>query len=187
MNPMLLDRARSVLVIVDVQERLLPAIADRDRLLGRIVLLLEAAKALDIPVVATEQYPQGLGATAEVVRRALPAGVTPVGKTTFSCAATPGFRDRLPAGRHQVVLAGVEAHVCVLQTALELAMDAARSVFVVGDAVASRRAGDAESACDRMRAAGITLLPAESAVFEWLRDSATPAFKTLQPALKGLG
>lgn len=186
MNPSLLDRARSVFVIVDVQEKLLPAIPDRDRVLGRIGLLLEAARALSIPVIATEQYPQGLGPTVEHVRAALPSGAAPLAKSTFSCAASPGFRDRMPAGRDQVVLAGIEAHVCVTQTALELAADPARSVFVITDAVASRRAGDAAAALDRLRAAGVTLLPTESAVFEWLRDAAHPAFKSLQPSLKAM-
>ncbi len=187
-SPGLLDRARSVLVVVDVQEKLLPAIPDRDRLLGRVALLLDAARALGVPVIATEQYPRGLGATVAVVRDALPAGTTPLEKTMFSCAAAPGFRERLAAtGRDQVVLAGIEAHVCVAQTALELAADVVRTVFVAADGVASRRADDARVALDRLRGAGITLLPAESVVFEWLRDAARPEFKALQPALKALG
>lgn len=187
MKPMLLDRARSILVIVDVQEKLLPAISGSGRLLGRLNLLLEAARTLGVPVLVTEQYPKGLGPTVEPLRRNLPAGTMTMEKTSFSCSAAPGFRDRLAAtGRDQVVIAGIEAHVCVMQTAIELAADPARPVFVVADAVSSRRPEDARSALDRMRAAGIAILPAESTVFEWLRDAAHPVFKALQPALKAL-
>lgn len=187
MNPTLLDRARSVLVIVDVQDKLLPAIADRDRLFSRLELLIETAKLLAIPVVSTEHYPKGLGPTADRIRLALPADATPLLKTTFSCLGAPEFRDRLVAtGRNQVVIAGIEAHICIMQTSLELAADPSRSVFVVVDAVSSRRPEDTRVALDRLRDAGVTLLPAESAVFEWLRDSRDPAFKALQPALKAL-
>lgn len=181
----LLDRARSVLVVVDVQEKLMPHIHAAAPLQARLELLLDAAVRLGVPVIVTEQYPQGLGPTVPAIRAALPAG-DPVVKTDFSCAPVPAFRERLAAvGRSQVVLAGIEAHVCVAQTALELAGGGA-AVWVVADAVGSRRPLDRDTAIERFRAAGVGVVTAESVVFEWLRRAGTPEFKALSPRIRDL-
>lgn len=187
MHDGLLSRDASVLVVVDVQERLAPVIHGREGLLARVELLVAAAGLLGVPVLVSEQYPQGLGRTVEAVRRALPAGTIPVEKTEFSCAPVPEFAARLAAlGRTQVVLAGMETHVCVAQTALDLRSRDGGSVWVAADATGSRRPEDARIALERLRAAGVGITTAEAVVFEWLRRAGTPEFKAMQARLKAL-
>jgi nicotinamidase-related amidase len=185
MKPELLSRERSILVVIDVQERLFPSIHQRERMLARIDLLLFAAKLMGIPVLFTEQYPKGLGPTIEEVRRALP-DFQPLTKVEFSCVPAPGFRERLSSlGRDQIVLAGIETHVCVAQTALDLASDGL-AVFVAADATGSRRELDAKIAQRRLGRSGVVVTTAEAVVFEWLRRAGTEEFKALQPKLKAL-
>jgi nicotinamidase-related amidase len=185
MNPELLDRNRSALVIIDVQERLFPSIYDHDRVLTRIDLLLSAAELMRIPLLVTEQYPKGLGNTIEELRRAIPR-FEPLVKMDFSCVPAPGFRDRLAElQRDQVVLAGIETHVCLAQTALDLASGGG-NVFVAADASGSRRPLDAQIAIQRLDRNGITITTAEAVVFEWLRRAGTEEFKAIQPKLKML-
>ena len=181
----LLDRDRSALVIIDVQEKLFPHVYEHERMLVRIDLLIFAAKLMGIPMMLTEQYPKGLGNTIDAVRQLLP-GVEPLAKTHFSCVPAPGFMERLLSfKRNQVILAGIEAHVCVAQTAIDLAHKG-EGVIVVADAVSSRRPVDMQIALDRMVRSGITLITAEAVVFEWLRRAGTEEFKALQPKLKQL-
>jgi nicotinamidase-related amidase len=185
MKSELLDRDRSVLVIIDVQERLFPHVYEHQRVLARIDLLLYAANLLQIPLLLTEQYPKGLGGTIEEIRKALPQ-VQALEKMSFSCVAAPGFRDQLFAlKRDQIVLAGIETHVCVAQTALDLA-SRGENVFVAADATASRRPLDAQIALQRMDRGGLTIMTAEAVVFEWLRRAGTEEFKSIQPKLKAL-
>jgi len=184
--PILASRDASVLLIIDVQEKLLPAIAGGEAIPPRIGLLLEAAKSMQVPVLVTEQYPQGLGPTVEAIRRELPEGVNPIEKTSFSCVPEPAFMSALTAlARRQVVIAGTEAHVCVAQTALELAAGG-WTVFLAADAVGSRREADREIAIERMRRSGVTVTTAEAVAFEWLRRAGTPEFKTVQRRLKSI-
>lgn len=179
----LLDRARSVLVVIDVQEKLFPAICERERVLGRLELLIAAAGVFEIPVVLTEQYPAGLGPTVGEIRDLLPE-VRPLEKIDFSCVSSPGFCERLyELGRNQIVLAGIETHICVAQTALELDFQGER-VFVAADATSSRRPIDHEVGLRRMGRAGITLTTAESVVYEWLRRAGTEEFKRLRTRLR---
>jgi nicotinamidase-related amidase len=181
----LLDRNRSALVIIDIQEKLFPHVHEHERLLVRIDLLIFAAKLMGIPMVLTEQYPKGLGNTIDGVRQLLP-GIQPFTKTDFSCVPAPGFMERLLSfKRNQIVLAGIEAHICVAQTAMDLAHRGER-VIVVADAVSSRRPLDTESALHRLEHSGISLISAEAVVFEWLRRAGTQEFKSLQPKLKAL-
>ncbi len=175
----------SQLLLVDVQERLAAAMpeAARARMLRAAGLLLEAAARLAIPVHATEQYPQGLGPTVAALAAKLPAART-LEKTAFSCCAAEGFADAIAAtGRRQVVLAGMETHICVLQTALELHA-LGYHVFVVEDAVCSRIEAHAANGLQRLRAAGVTVTNSESVLFEWLRDSRHEHFKALSALLK---
>jgi nicotinamidase-related amidase len=180
-----LSRRRSVLVVVDVQERLFPHVSRGKRLLSRIDLLLAAAALLDIPVIVTEQYPAGLGGTVEEIRRGLPK-YDPIEKLDFSCVPAPGFLERLEAlQRDQIVLAGIETHVCIAQTAMELHAQG-RSVHIAADAVSSQRPLDSQLALERLRQNGLTVTTAEAVVFEWLRRAGTAEFKALQGKLKAL-
>lgn len=172
---MLMDRRKSCLLVVDVQERLLPAIADGETVLKRCLWLFGVAQKVGVPVVVTEQYPQGLGRTVEELRAA--AGeATVVTKTHFSGVSDGCLEGTAVAARRQVVVVGTEAHVCVLQTALELRWQG-KEVFVVADAVGSRKAIDHELALARMRAHGIEVVTREMVAFEWLQQSATDLFR----------
>jgi nicotinamidase-related amidase len=181
----LLDRNRSALVVIDVQEKLFPHIHEHERLLARIDLLISAAKLMNVPVIVTEQYPKGLGRTIGEIRQLLPE-VQPLTKMDFSCAPAPGFRELVSSlNRDQLVLAGIEAHICVAQSALDLS-SLGQKVIVVADATSSRRPMDAQVAWRRMEQSGLTVSTAEAVVFEWLRRAGTDEFKALQPKLKSL-
>mgnify|MGYP006305488449 CR=1 FL=1 len=171
----------SVLVIVDIQDKLAPAMlpdARREVLTGAGVLL-QAAGELGVPVIATEQYPQGLGPTVEEVSAHFPEGAQVVAKDSFSCCGEGGFTDALAAtGRSQVVLAGMEAHVCVLQTAIQL-REAGYTPFVAGDGVCSRRREHKANALERLGRNGVAVANVESVLFEWLQRAGTDSFKRL--------
>lgn len=179
-RPPLARAADSALVVVDIQERLAAAMpeAARAAVIRNTRLLLEAAGRLGIPVALTEQYPRGLGPTAGDVLAALPEGTRRAEKTCFSCA---GAVD--PGARAQVVLAGMEAHVCVLQSALEWRA-AGREVFVVEDACCSRNAANHANAMRRLGLAGVVVANTESVLFEWLRDARHEQFKAISGLLK---
>jgi len=180
---MLLSTERSALVIVDVQERLMPAVFESERVVRNVQILLKAAGELKVPVLVSEQYPKGLGPTVAAVRDALPTDSV-VEKITFSCAGERHFMDRLIGlGRKQIVLAGSEAHVCVLQTALSLIKEGFE-VFLVADACASRTAANAELGIARMRSNGAEIVSTEMVVFEWMERAGTPSFKILSQLIK---
>lgn len=180
---MLIDAARSVFLLVDVQENLGPVMADPRSVYRNCTLLLRAATRLGVPVIASEQYPKGLGPTLGELRALVPDGGV-IEKLHFSCAAEPAIAERLRSlGRPQVVVAGIEAHVCVLQTALGLKA-AGYEVFVAGDACSSRVAANHASALARMAANDIDVVTTESAVFEWLHRAGTPEFKDLIALIK---
>lgn len=180
---MLLSSERSALLVVDVQERLEPAVHAHDRVVRNVGILLDSARQLGIPVLASEQYPKGLGSTVAAVRERLPVDAV-VEKIHFSCTAEPGFVQRLDAfARDQIVLCGMEAHVCVMQTALGLrAMG--RKVYIVADATSSRSPGNAELGVERMRENGVEIVTTEMVVFEWLQRAGTPDFKALIELIK---
>jgi nicotinamidase-related amidase len=185
MKPELLDRKRSALVLIDFQERLFPNVCEHARVLTRIDLLLSAANLLQIPLLVTEQYPKGLGGTIEEIRKALPE-MQALTKMDFSCVQAPGFKETLSSlHRDQIILAGIETHICVAQTALDLAAQGEK-VFVIADATASRRPLDAQIALQRLDRVGLTITTTEAVVFEWLRCAGTDEFKALQPKLKAL-
>jgi nicotinamidase-related amidase len=178
---MLLERAKSLLLLVDMEERLVPAMADAAAVTDRCGTLLRAAYELGVPIFASEQYPKGLGPTlpalAELATRRME-------KLEFSAYANLAIRDELKrAGQSQLILAGVEAHVCVLQTGLEL-IDAGYQVFVVADAVASRRPESREVALHRIARAGASLITVEMALFEWLRSASAPEFRSISKMIR---
>lgn len=185
MKPELLDRNRSVLVLIDIQERLFPHVHEHKQMLTRVDLLLTAAALMKIPILLTEQYPKGLGSTIEEIRKNLPE-IQPLEKMDFSCVPAKGFRERLSfLRRDQILLAGIETHICVTQTALDLAAQG-ESVFVVADATSSRRSLDAQIALHRLSQYGLAIVTAETVVFEWLRRAGTEQFRAMQPKLKAL-
>jgi nicotinamidase-related amidase len=181
-----ISATESALLVVDAQTRLAPAIAGQERILRRIALLLDAAAALGVPVLASEQAPESLGPTVEALRARLPAEAV-LAKTHFSCLRDAGFAARWQAlGRRQAVVCGMEAHVCVAQTALDLAARGVQT-FVVADAVGSRNDDNRQTALHRFGLAGLVPVPAESVVFEWLGDSGQPAFRDLIRRIKDEG
>lgn len=177
-NPELLSAASSRLLIVDVQDKLLPPIPNSARLVHNCRRLLDGATIVEVPIYGTEQYPQGLGPmTAELASRMGPR----LEKVIFSCA--PGLAwgqaGNVSDDREQVVVAGMETHVCVMQTVLDLIAGGFR-VYVPVDAVGSRGELDARIALERMAASGATLTTVESVLFEWCEKAGTPQFKQIQ-------
>lgn len=176
----------SILIVIDIQQRLGDAMPGKvlNRVLQNTSLLSRSAALLEVPIMHTEQYPQGLGATHPLVLDALPEPRRYFTKTAFSCMNADGFPAAI-AGlkRRQAVLVGMEAHICVLQTAMDLSATGAE-VFVVEDAICSRRLENYQNALDRMRASGVNIVSAESVVFEWMGDSRHPHFKTIQGWLR---
>ena len=180
---MLLSASQSCLLIIDMQERLIPAIYQGGAAVERAALLATAAAKLGVPVLVTRQYPKGLGGTVETLRRLYPEGSN-FDKTHFASTGESGFKERLEGlGRSQIVVVGAEAHVCVLQTVLGLREDG-KSVFVVADAVGSRTPADKELGLARMRDGGAQIVSSEMVVFEWLEKAGTPVFKELSALIK---
>lgn len=185
---MLLQHDECSLLLIDAQARLLPALQGTDGMVAACDLLLRAARELDVPVLATAQYPAGLGGVVPSLAMLLPDA--PMGaiveKLAFDAMAEPGMADRVAAlGRPNVVLCGAEAHVCVLQTAFGL-QAAGYKVIVAADAVASRDAEDRQRGLARMERAGMLVATSEMVVFEWLRRADTAAFKAMIPFIKRL-
>ena len=169
--------ASSTLVVVDVQDKLLAKIPTAATLVRNVAFLLDAAKLLEIPVRATEQYPKGLGPTTPEIARRLEPGVP--SKTSFSCCGAETFLEDLTLlQRPNVVLTGMETHVCVLQTALDL-LHAGLHVFLPVDALASRASLDYDLALRRLEQAGAVLTTSETVAFEWVADASHPQFKAI--------
>jgi len=176
----------SQLLIVDVQDRLASTMekAILDQLVRNTNILIEAATALDIPILRTEQYPKGLGPTVNDIAAKLPPAQTAYEKTCFSCCGAAGIdADLHDANRKQIVITGMETHICVLQSAIELQQQG-KQVFVVKDAVCSRRKKHFKNALARMQQAGIIISNVESVLFEWLRDASHPQFKSLSKLIR---
>jgi nicotinamidase-related amidase len=177
--------ASPVVVVVDVQERLFDAMdaERRDDMVANVKILVSAASRLGVPVLVTEQYPKGLGRTLPELR-ALLGDAPPFEKTSFSCAGAPGFVDRLRGlGADHVVLTGIEAHVCVLLTALDLLARGLR-VSIVADAVCSRRAANLEIGLGQARQAGAVVTATETVVFQLMGSADAEAFRELSKLLR---
>ena len=173
---MLISREESVLLVVDMQTKLLPAIAAGEAVKAAVSWLMRAAKQLGVPIIATEQYPQGLGPTDTELLGLLPEGEAAVAKTHFSCGAGQCFGGQGAPIQPQVVVCGIEAHVCVLQTCVELGASG-RAVFVVEDAIGSRSEFDKRCAIERLRGLGVQVVSREMVAFEWLRRAGTEEFR----------
>jgi nicotinamidase-related amidase len=174
---MLMNAQSSSLLVVDVQDRLLHHVHDWQRVLSNVIWLVRVAKRIGVQVMATEQYPKGLGHTNAELARELPAGAV-AEKLHFSCASAECLLGLSGSERPQVVICGMESHVCVLQTALELRWQG-KQVFVVADSVGSRHPADKNLALERMRGHGIDVVSREMVAFEWLKQAGTPAFKEI--------
>ncbi len=174
---MLIDARRSQLLVIDLQERLLPAIHDSERVVANVLWMVRVAQKIGVPVAAVEQYAKGLGRIVPAIRDLLPEGsIAP--KNHFSCVAAQCLAALPGSDRTQIVLIGTETHVCLLQTALEL-LEEGKEVFVVADAVGSRRDADRDLALARMRQEGARIVSREMVVFEWLGEAATPLFREI--------
>jgi nicotinamidase-related amidase len=181
---MLLHASKASLLIVDIQERLLPAMLEPERVIERTRILMKTAETLQIPVTVSEQYPKGLGRTAP----GLATNTASIfEKLSFSCwrddAMKAHFIKRHESGRPLVIVAGIEAHVCVMQSCIDLC-NAGFGVFAVADAISSRKSESAALAFERMRGAGIQVINTEMAVFELLEKAGTVEFKTLSALIK---
>jgi len=177
-----LDAASAVLVVVDVQGRLARLVEGSEVVIDAVGRLVRGAGVLGVPVLATEQNPEGLGPTVEEVAPLLPS--PPIPKRAFSCWGEPAFREALEAtGRRDVLLAGIEAHVCVYQTAVDL-REAGWRVHVAADAVSSRTAANRQVGLEKMCSAGAEVTSVETALFEMLRVAEGPAFKEVLRIVK---
>ncbi|NUP12730.1 MAG: isochorismatase family protein [Polyangiaceae bacterium] len=182
-----LDPKTSIVVVVDVQEKLAAAMppTQMEALMRAAKILVEASQALEIPVIATEQYPQGLGPTVPALREQLASRTaTVLPKTEFSAAEAPGFSAALANHRAKsIIVVGMETHVCVFQTVREL-VGRGLSVHVPIDGVASRRDDHRQVGLDLCRAAGATITTAETIAFDWLRKAEGDAFKRVSKAVR---
>lgn len=181
----LCQKAESQLVLIDMQQRL-GSVMDQAALqatLKNCAILLQAARLLEIPTIYTEQYPQGLGTTMAELAPWLPTE-NRVEKTCFSCCEESDFCAKLDDTLPQIVLAGMEAHICVLQTALQLQEMGRHHVFVVEDAVISRNPAHKANALERLRQASVIVTNTESVVFEWLKVAEGDAFKQISKLVK---
>ncbi len=173
---MLLDTQHSALTVIDVQAKLLPGVHENQKLVENCVWLTRLAHLMDIPVIGSEQYPEGLGHTEESLRNLI--GTDKIfGKTHFACIDDPGFNSAFCAlDRKQVVICGMESQACVMQSALRLLKEG-YEVFVVADAISARNPFDTNIALRRMERDGVKLITKEAVGFEWLRRSDVDQFK----------
>ena len=176
---MLANATTSTLILIDYQERLMPAIANAAQVLARAERLGKAAQLLGVPVIGTEQRPEKIGHNLPPITALCDPVLT---KTTFGTAASD-IETALAPGRHELVLAGCETHICLLQTAMNL-LDAGYRVRITADACGSRFAEDRELGLARLRQAGADIMTTEMLLFEWLHDSLHPQFKAVQALLK---
>ena len=184
---MLIEAGRSILVIIDVQKKLMPAIHSNNDLMEQILILQKSAKHLDIPIIITEQYPRGLGNTIDQIMEIPNDGKKLFSKLTFSAMKEESFNSELhrllSMGRDQVVVCGAETHVCVMQTAVDCIRDKF-SVFVVIDAVGSRSPYNKQAGLDRMASCEVQCVTSEMVIFEWLTIAGTSEFKILSKLIK---
>lgn len=183
-HPRLLDRTQSALVVIDVQQAYRGVTFDHERMLRGVCRLIGAAKLMDVPVLATEQYPKGLGHLLPEILEACPAGIEVIEKRSLSCCGEPRFNTAFSALRRtQVVVCGVETHACVNQTVHDLLAQGCK-VHVPQDAVSSRFEADHRVGWAKMLTSGAIPTTVEMACLEWVRTAAAPEFKALQQLIK---
>ena len=181
---MFIDPADTALVVIDLQERLVPAMSDFEPCGNRVEMLLKGAVELKLDTIITEQYPKGLGATLPRFAELLPEGTPIIAKTGFSAFEEPAFRTALGSrSRKTLIFCGIESHVCVLQSVLD-ALARGFAVCLAADAVASRKTSDRDLALQAARAAGATVVSSEALLFMMLRDAKNPAFKAISKLVR---
>ena len=179
---MLMQKDASGLLLVDVQEKLTPHVNNSEQLIERCAWLMRLAQAVNVPILVCEQYPSGLGKTVESLR-GLAAPYAPIEKVHFSCYRSDGLMNNWRRlGKKQFIIAGIETHVCVLQTAMDIKQQSDNEVFVVIDAVSARSELDHKYGLKRMKQAGIQLVTSEMVFFEWVEHAGTSEFKALSQA-----
>lgn len=173
---MLIHPDKSCLLVVDIQQKLAPAINEIDTVINNSEWLIKIANELNVPVLATEQYPQGIGPTVDAIKDHLDE-TNILEKMHFSCMSDAGINERINTMRpDQLIIIGIESHVCVLQTAIQ-AKQQAREVYVVEDCVSSRNPADKKAAIERMRTLGINIVTREMVAFEWMQKAGTDSFR----------
>lgn len=183
-HPKILDHEKTALVVVDMQEAFRSAVSDFPLIASRIAVAVRGFLILNLPVVVTEQYPKGLGRTAEEILFSLPPEFEPIEKTAFSSCGASAFLEKLrEIEARQIVLCGLETHVCVNQTAHDL-LNEGFEVHLLTDSVASRFPQDKEAALQKMYSSGVIPATVEMALFELLRDSRHVQFKEIQALIK---
>ncbi|MFH1574989.1 MAG: isochorismatase family protein [Acidobacteriota bacterium] len=184
MSNLFFQAETSLLLVIDVQERLWPYVANKEQVRDRCRILMEGAKHLEVPVIVSEQYPKGLGSSIEEIRQKQAEDTPVCSKTAFGCLGDAGLAQQIGQSRRpQLVLCGIETHVCVMQTALE-AIQEGYQVAVVADAVGSRDEANRGLGLARARAAGATIVSSEMILFEWMRDARHPAFKAVSALIR---
>ncbi|MDP3531929.1 MAG: hydrolase [Alphaproteobacteria bacterium] len=178
---MLLNASKSLLLVVDIQEKLFPLQAEKELVLNGTKFLIDVAQILSVPILMSEQYPKGLGKTIPEINA---YNLKSFEKMCFSCAEDESIADHLKnTKRSQIVITGMEAHICVLQTAFGLQMQGFQ-VFVVEDAISSRQISDKKAALKRMTHCSIQIVTKEMVCYEWLQKSGTDAFKEINNMIK---
>jgi nicotinamidase-related amidase len=179
----MLEVGSSVLLVIDVQEKLFRAISEKEKMLDNLQRLIKGIKVLEVPIIVTEQYPQGLGPTIKEIASLL-TGVRPIEKTSFSCCGDKAFLKEFERlGRRQVLLAGIESHVCVYQTAADL-ISSGCEVYAVGDAVGSRTEDNREVGLKIMEGLGAKLTSTETVLFELLKIAEGDKFKAISQIVR---
>ncbi len=179
----MISKDDAALLIVDIQERLAAAMKYREKVTANVLHLIEAARIMELPIVVTEQYPKGLGPTTEAVRGALPS-YQPVEKLSFSCCGEPAFMEVMrTTGRKKIILTGMETHVCVLQTCLDLLQEG-YDVHLAADAVCSRYKDNYRIGIEHLRQAGAVVTSTETILFQLLQKAGTEAFKIISKRIK---
>lgn len=183
-HPSLLDRNRAALVVIDMQEKFRPIMANFDEVAQRIAVMVQGCRLLQIPIIVTEQYPQGLGQTAAEIKAHLPEPTQPIEKLTFSSCGVPEFDLQLREQHiEQIMIVGIEAHICVSQTTHDL-LQLGYQVHLISEAIGARFPHNREVALVKMQRAGAILSSVEMALFEMMKSSDAAEFKAVQKLIK---
>lgn len=184
MLPFKIEPGRAQLLLIDLQERMLRAVSDQERIIRNAGILIEAAKTMGVPIKYTEHYPKGLGETVPPLKGKMPPLVLPFEKIHFSCCDEKGFDEYLTADqRDQLIISGVESHICVLATVMDL-LSQGFSVAVAADACSSRDPEHHRLASKAMAAAGALVVPVETLAYQLIRQAGTEQFKAMLPFFK---
>ena len=182
----MLHREQAALIVIDIQDIIMPKTSSvADNYLNEVGRIIQVAHTLELPILATEQYPEKFGSTNTQIIEHLGENIHPIPKLSFSCFGSPEFRTALEAtGRKQLLVVGMETHICVMQTVLD-AMNEGYEAFAVRDAIVSRKKREYATGLKRMARNGAQVVTTQMAIFELLREAGTPEFKQLLPLLKG--